>query len=148
ETDRSVLLNGGAMMRDSDFRHGVARPDGDAGAGPAPAGSPARRRRWRRLGAGVPVVLLGAPLAAGCGPAGWAPRAKTVAADVPQPITDKVWDYRDFTGRLEAIKTVDIRARVSGYVEDVPFKEGDLVRKDDLLFQIDARPYKAALDGA
>jgi RND family efflux transporter MFP subunit len=136
------------MMRASSFRHSLARPDGDAAGGPAPAGGPARWRRWRRLGAGVPVVLLGALLAAGCGRAPAAPGAKAIAVVVTRPITDEVADYQDFTGRLDAVKTVDIRARVSGYVENAPFKEGDLVREGDLLFQIDPRPYKAALDAA
>src|SRR5262249_38314229 len=67
---------------------------------------------------------------------------------VTTPITHEVTDYQDFTGRLDAVKTVDIRARVSGYVTDVPFKEGDEVHEGDLLFQIDPRPYKAQLDAA
>jgi RND family efflux transporter MFP subunit len=67
---------------------------------------------------------------------------------VTTPITDRVMDYQDFTGRLDAVKTVDIRARVSGYVMEVPFKEGDLVKEGDLLFLIDPRPYLADLNQA
>jgi RND family efflux transporter MFP subunit len=59
------------------------------------------------------------------------------------PITDTVNDYQNFTGRLDAVKTVEIRARVTGYVDAVPFKEGDLVKEGDLLFQIDPRTYQA-----
>jgi multidrug efflux system membrane fusion protein len=98
------------------------------------------------------AVLLGVViLAAGCGHGSSASRdkdRKAVEVVVTTPITHEVTDYQDFTGRLDAVKTVDIRARVSGYVTDAPFKEGDEVREGDLLFQIDPRPYKAALDAA
>ena len=53
------------------------------------------------------------------------------------------WD--EFTGRLAAVEAVDIRARVSGYLESVHFKEGAMVQKGDLLYIIDPRPYEAAL---
>ncbi len=67
---------------------------------------------------------------------------------VTKPITDSVIDYQDFTGRLEAFKTVEIKARVTGYVINAPFKEGDHVEKGSLLFQIDKRPYEADLNQA
>jgi RND family efflux transporter MFP subunit len=54
-----------------------------------------------------------------------------------------VVDYQDFTGRLDAYRTVDIKARVSGFIVNVPFKEGDIVTKDQLLFEIDPRTYQA-----
>ncbi len=100
------------------------------------------RRGWG------PGLLLAALSAAGCARAPAAPGAKTVEVVVTHPITAEVTDYEDFTGRLDAVNSVDVRARVSGYVNEVPFKEGDLVKKGDLLFQIDQRPYKAALDAA
>jgi multidrug efflux system membrane fusion protein len=93
-------------------------------------------------------LLLAALPAAGCARAPAAAGPKTVEVGVTHPITAEVADYEDFTGRLDAIKTVDIRARVSGYVTEVPFKEGDLVHVGDLLFQIDARPYQAVVDAA
>src|SRR5262249_32291710 len=64
------------------------------------------------------------------------------------PVSSKVTDYQDFTGRVTAIKTVEIRARVSGYVNEVAFKDGDYVHKGDLLFQIDPRSYVADLNQA
>ena len=66
----------------------------------------------------------------------------TVAAAVAREITE--WD--EFTGRLEAVNTVEVRPRVSGYVSHVRFREGALVRKGDLLFQIDPRPFQAEVD--
>jgi len=67
---------------------------------------------------------------------------------VSYPVERKVTDYAVFTGRTEAAKSVEIRARVDGYLIRMPFKEGADVKKGDLLFQIDPRPYQAALDQA
>ena len=67
---------------------------------------------------------------------------------VSRPIVREVRDYVDFTGRTDAIESVDIRARVTGYLDKVAFKEGAEVRKGDLLFQIDPRPFQAQYDQA
>ncbi len=67
---------------------------------------------------------------------------------VSKPIERLVTDYVDFTGRLEAPDSVEVRARVTGYLVKMPFKEGEPVKKGDLLFEIDDRPYKADLDRA
>jgi len=69
-----------------------------------------------------------------------------VVVTVSQPVEDLVTDYEDFTGRTDAVFSVDVRARVSGYLEKVNFKDGDEVKEGDLLFGIDARPYKAEMD--
>jgi multidrug efflux system membrane fusion protein len=65
---------------------------------------------------------------------------------VSKPIEREVTDYVDFTGRTDAILFTEIRPRVTGYLVGMPFKEGAVVKKDDVLFEIDDRPYKAALD--
>ncbi|MDQ7968840.1 MAG: efflux RND transporter periplasmic adaptor subunit [Oxalicibacterium faecigallinarum] len=65
----------------------------------------------------------------------------TVAAVLERSVTE--WD--DFSGRVESIERVEIRPRVSGTIEAVHFKDGQLVKKGDLLFTIDQRPYKAEL---
>ena len=68
------------------------------------------------------------------------PVAKVSVAEViEQPINE--WD--EFTGRLEAPESVEVRPRVSGYIDKVAFDEGSLVKKVDLLFQIDPRPFQA-----
>ena len=66
--------------------------------------------------------------------------AQVVSRDVRQ------WD--EFTGRVSAVETVELRPRVSGYVERVAYEEGQEVRKGDLLFLIDQRSYRAAFDRA
>ena len=65
---------------------------------------------------------------------------------VARPIVRDVTEWDEYTGRLEAVETVEVRARVSGYVEEVPFKEGALVKKGDLLVRLDARPFEAQLE--
>jgi RND family efflux transporter MFP subunit len=76
------------------------------------------------------------------------------AADEPRRVTvekvqaREVTDYADFTGRTVAAATVEVRARVSGYLVKVDFKEGAEVKKGDVLFEIDPRPYQADLDKA
>jgi multidrug efflux system membrane fusion protein len=62
------------------------------------------------------------------------------------PITKTVTDYEDFPGRTDAIYSVTVTARVSGYLDRVYFQDGQQVTKGDVLFQIDPRPFKATLD--
>jgi multidrug efflux system membrane fusion protein len=67
---------------------------------------------------------------------------------VAQPLTQEVTEWDEYTGRIEAVNSVDVRARVSGYLEKVSFNAGDKVSKGDLLFQIDPKPYAAQLNYA
>jgi gold/copper resistance efflux system membrane fusion protein len=68
--------------------------------------------------------------------------------EVATPEVRALAESADFLGRLEAVETVDIRARVGGVVDEVAFREGQLVKEGDLLFRIDPRPYRIALDQA
>ncbi|WP_116807879.1 efflux RND transporter periplasmic adaptor subunit [Steroidobacter cummioxidans] len=68
----------------------------------------------------------------------------SVAAALERDVQE--WD--EFTGRLEAVESVEIRPRVTGYIESVNFTQGSIVRKGDLLFVIDPRPYRADLSKA
>ena len=67
---------------------------------------------------------------------------------VSRPVEREVTDYVDFTGRTAAVQSVDIRPRVTGYLVKIPFKEGAMVKAEDVLFVVDRRPYKAQLDQA
>jgi membrane fusion protein, multidrug efflux system len=67
---------------------------------------------------------------------------------VAQVLEKRVKDWDEFTGRLQAVETVEIRPRVSGYIDKVAFTEGTQVKRGDLLFVIDPRPYKAEYDRA
>jgi RND family efflux transporter MFP subunit len=93
------------------------------------------------------VGALGAILIASHGPAlAQAPAAPPVT--VAKPVVKDIIEQDDFIGRFDAVDQVDIRARVSGYLEKIHFEDGALVKMGDPLFTIDPRPYKAALDEA
>lgn len=85
-------------------------------------------------GCGKPAAKSGAPVAP--------------VVSVALPIKRNVTEWDEFTGRLASPETVEIRARVSGYIEKVHFKEGGEVAQGDLLFTIDQRPYQAVVDRA
>jgi RND family efflux transporter MFP subunit len=75
------------------------------------------------------------------------------AAPLPQvavaaALERKVQEWDEFTGRLEAVESVEVRPRVTGYIDSVNFAEGSVVKKGDLLFVIDQRPYRAELEKA
>jgi RND family efflux transporter MFP subunit len=90
------------------------------------------------------IGCLGAALAS-CNraPAPGGPPAPV--AEFVVPVQKEVEDWDEFTGRTDAKESVDIRARVSGYLTEVNFKAGAIVKKGDLLFVIDPRPYEAEL---
>lgn len=95
------------------------------------------------------LLIALTPLLATCGdrkPAGStsSPPPVTVAKPLQKVISE--WD--EYTGRFQALETVEIRARVSGFIDSVSFKEGQVVKKGDLLFVIDQRPYQIAVDQA
>ena len=88
------------------------------------------------------LALAGCNAAAGPPPA--APPPPVVAVAPVQFMPLRQWD--DFTGRLEAVNTVDLRPRVSGEIVSSNFAEGARVHKGQLLFQIDPRPFQAEVD--
>lgn len=113
----------------------------DAATSPAPV-----RSRWRRAGwIAVPVVALGA--AWGVlhheTPAVAAMPAPTV--EVARPLAREITEWDAYVGRFEASKSVEVRPRVSGAITGVHFTDGAIVRKGQLLFTIDPRPFAATL---
>jgi RND family efflux transporter MFP subunit len=97
-----------------------------------------------------PALVLGFCLGlAGCTPApSGAPAPAPTPVTISYPVEREVTDYADFTGRTAAVDAVDVRARVWGYLDKVNFREGALVKKGDVLFEIDPRTYQAALQQA
>lgn len=94
------------------------------------------------LAAGLPALLI-----SGCNRSAAAngappPPAVTIAPAQKEELTE--WD--EFTGRTEAVESVEVRPRVSGHIQDVRFQSGQLVKKGDVLFVVDPRPYKAVYD--
>ena len=89
------------------------------------------------------IPMLASPVLAQAPPAA-APPAVTVA----KPVVKDVIEHDDYTGRFNAIDYVEVRARVTGYLQKINFQDGAFVRKGDVLFVIDQRPYQATLDQA
>jgi RND family efflux transporter MFP subunit len=101
---------------------------------------------FRAARGGGLALLLGLAAATGCGrvqPKLTPPGPAEV--EVSLPVVKEVTEYEDFTGRTEAVRAVEVRARVTGYLEAVFFKEGDDVQQGDRLFEIDPRTYRAEL---
>ena len=94
------------------------------------------------------VLLPACSALAGCGQSqahNGPPPPQIPEVSVSLPVIKEVTDYEDFPGRIEAKYAVEVRARVTGFLEKVHFREGTEVKKGDLLFEIDARPYVAEL---
>jgi len=90
---------------------------------------------------GFLLATNGSSFAQGAPPA---PPSVTVA----KPVVKDIIERTDFIGRFEAVDQVDVRARVSGYIDKIHFEDGTLVKAGDLLFTIDPRPYRNALEQA
>ena len=103
-----------------------------------------------RLFKPLSFVALLAAFSAGCSKGGKPPDAGPPLPEVSVAtvVSKPVYQWDEFTGRIAAIDTVELRPRVSGYIDRIAFKEGDEVKADDLLFVIDPRPYRIALDSA
>jgi len=125
---------------------------------PAPEGPRPRGRRP----AAAPLVLLAIAVMSAAGGYWYYAQHKFAAAattsatagppavpvTVAKPLVKQITEWDEFTGRFDAVDSVEIRARVSGYLVDVKFTEGGLVKKGDLLLVIDQRPFKIAVDDA
>lgn len=68
--------------------------------------------------------------------------------EVASPVVKEIMEWDEFTGRFEASKRVEVRARVSGYITNINFRDGEMVRKGDVLFVIDQRPFRIAFQEA
>jgi membrane fusion protein, multidrug efflux system len=96
----------------------------------------------------VPLVslLLIANVLASCDRKPAANSPPPPAVTVAHPLQKSITEWDEYTGRFTALETVEIRARVSGFIDSVHFQEGQIVKKDDLLFVIDQRPYQIAVE--
>src|SRR4051794_6468742 len=95
----------------------------------------------------APLMLLAA--VAGCNqPQRPAPTAESTVIPISRPVSREVTDFVEFTGRVNAVNTVNVIPRVTGYLVQMPFEEGAEVKSGDLLFEIDPRPYRAQLEQA
>jgi RND family efflux transporter MFP subunit len=123
----------------------------------APSRKPAVQARQGMGGGTRAVLLLLILVLAGLGYRYWGfwqsgPTEATAppppAVTVAKPLVKEMQEWSDFTGQFEARESVEVRPRVSGYLESVNFTDGQLVKAGDLLFVIEPRPYELALETA
>jgi RND family efflux transporter MFP subunit len=98
---------------------------------------------WRSGG-----LLLFAAVLTGCNSTPPVAETPPPPVSVSQPLVREVIDNDDYEGRIAAVEMVEVRARVRGHLVKVNFQDGQIVKEGDLLFEIDPRPYQAALDAA
>ncbi len=101
-----------------------------------------------RSGAAAAFALTLAAVLVGCGPQAEHSAPALPSVVISQPLKSTVSDWDSFTGRFEATDSVEVRSRVSGYLEKVAFTDGAIVKKGDLLFVIDSRSFQAAVTQA
>jgi RND family efflux transporter MFP subunit len=123
----------------------------DAADEPDPAGRPGKQKRfWPLVLGAIGVVLIGLALAAYLSGRLYSPPRVTAAAAPPprvtvaHPVVKEIVEWDDFTGRFETTDDVSIRSRVTGYLDQIHFIEGTLVKEGDPLFTIDPRPFEAS----
>ena len=92
------------------------------------------------------IAVAGCILSAGCKQSTLAPPPPPPPVTVATPIHKEIVEWDEYTGRTEAVESVQIRPRVSGYIDQITFREGQLVKPGDVLFVIDQRPYRNVLD--
>lgn len=126
-------------------------PDPTPVAEPAPSSG-----GWRWI---LACVVIGAAVFAGgywyFEHRGVAPEQQAQAAPPPvlpvtvsKPLVHNIIEWDEFTGQFEAVDSVEIRARVSGYLDKIGFEDGQIVKKGDMLFVIDPRPFEITLKSA
>src|SRR5213082_302039 len=96
------------------------------------------------VGLGILTIFL---TAGGCKKKSAPPQAP-LPVNVVTAVEKEVNEWDEFTGRLEAVESVEIRPRVSGYITEIRFQAGAIIKKDDVLYVIDPRPYQADFDRA
>jgi RND family efflux transporter MFP subunit len=94
------------------------------------------------------LVVLTGSLLSGCDSSLPVAETPPPPVSVSQPLVREVINHDDYEGRIAAVETVEVRARVRGHLIKVNFQDGQMVKEGDLLYEIDPRLYKASLDGA
>jgi RND family efflux transporter MFP subunit len=96
----------------------------------------------------IALLAVLAPLLAACGQSASQPQSAAPPppqVTVAKPVTKMIADADEYVGRFVAVESVEVRARVSGYLDAIHFQDGQIVKKGDLLFTIDRRPFEATL---
>jgi len=100
------------------------------------------------IDSGAKSVLAHLSSSSDSAPANGVEKPRPPVLTVSRPVSRNVIEWDEYTGRFDAVEAVDVRARVSGYLNEVKFTDGEEVKEGDLLFTIDPRPFERALDQA
>jgi RND family efflux transporter MFP subunit len=76
------------------------------------------------------------------------PAPQAIPVQVAKPLAKRITRWDEYSGRFAAVNTVEVRARVSGFIDKISFRDGQLVKEGDLLFTLDQRPFRLAVDSA
>src|SRR6267154_1523121 len=106
------------------------------------------RLNRRMLGGFAALALLAGACHEKSAPPAAVQNPPPAAVTANQPVQRELIEWDEYPGRLDAVDMVEVRARVSGYLQSIHFKEGAEVKKGDLLFVVDPRPSQAELDRA
>jgi membrane fusion protein, multidrug efflux system len=104
--------------------------------------------RIKRRTPAIPVMVAAAAavvVVAGCDEQQTSSAPPAPVVTVAKPLQKKITEWDEYTGRVVPVETVEVRPRVSGFIDAIHFKDGDIVKQNDLLFTIDQRPYKFAV---
>jgi membrane fusion protein, multidrug efflux system len=104
----------------------------------------------RQLGtlAGISALIAIIAALSSCNKQSPPPAPPPPPVTIAKPVQKDIIEWDEYTGRTDAVESVNITPRVSGYIDNITFRAGDIVNKGDLLFVIDPRPYQAVLDQA
>lgn len=103
---------------------------------------------WKSSYLWIPLLVAGCGMATSKNSGASQQQPVRPVVTVATPLVRSVIDWDDYIGKFEAVETVQLRPRVSGYLQSIRFRDGQFVRKGDLLFTIDPRPFQASLDQA
>ncbi|CEK10925.1 efflux RND transporter periplasmic adaptor subunit [Legionella hackeliae] len=101
-----------------------------------------------RLALKITIILFLSYILTSCGNSNSKPALPLAEIDVALPLKKRIVEWDEYTGRFQAIEEVDVRSRVTGYLDAIKFKDGQLVKTGDVLFIIDPRPFEYALERA
>lgn len=108
--------------------------------------SPARSYLFNMRTTAVVALATGAAWVLACRQQPVPPPPPIPSVTVIRPLVREVMEWDEYTGHLEAVESVEVRARVGGLITATPFPEGSMVKAGDVLVEIDARPFQAVLD--
>jgi RND family efflux transporter MFP subunit len=145
----ATVLGLGGLVIDVHAQGATAAPAPQAASTAAPpAAAPVEPSWLHKQWLALKSLVMPGPekVAVAPGAPGGPPKGPPPQVIVSQPLVKTTAEWDEYTARFDATEAVEVRARISGYLTEVHFKDGQMVKKGDLLFTIDPRPFERALD--